>query len=564
MSATTKSTVYLSSHKDLEQFACMPSESVASILFASEKIAEMYDGPLRSAWFDVNALRVENAELLQKSLWFLKDPRDVIGLGRAALLFWLGVRHYTISDASVGLSTAKSFAKLLLEFSVSGDFAQNQFGKFRRNIDTGICMAGEHFRMLDAEDVKLPEIDPSPTSTIFITTGGLGPGGSERQFVNCVLGVRKQGEWPVEVVVEDLQGTAGFFAPNLTRHGVHLSEMEVVQPTDVQEESENILRILQSRAELRMENISILSQYHALKKSRPKLVHSWLDFSNTTAGMAALLAGTPRILLSTRSMSPPNFRLHRSHFRQIYNLLLRHERVSIVNNSKAGARDYASWLGIDAERFHVIHNGIDTDEIADPDERIISNLRFKYGLDPNVPVVGTIMRFSEEKRPFFWIKTALEVLKKVQNCNFLLVGDGPLRSEAQKWIDENGLASHFRLTGVIKETPEVLRLMNCFFLSSRLEGLPNVLLEAQCAGVPVVASSVGGVPEVVNEGRTGWALRGNNPARYAKQIVSILESDEIQERTKSEGPKWVRENFSVDRMVQSTLELYEHMIQSAY
>jgi glycosyltransferase involved in cell wall biosynthesis len=291
-------------------------------------------------------------------------------------------------------------------------------------------------------------------------------------------------------------------------------------------------------------------------RREPRVVHAWLDAVNIPAGLAALLTGVPRIVLSTRSVSPIHFAFLQPYMRPGYRQLVRHSDVRLLNNSDAGGRDYASWLGIPARSITTIRNGIDLEEIKKVTAEQADAYRRQIGMPAGVPVVGGVFRFNEEKRPMLWARIAAAVARRQPNAHFLIVGDGPMRSEVRAFSAREGFSDRLFMPGQEADVAVPLALMTCLLLTSRMEGAPNAILEAHAAGIPVVTSSAGGAPETTHHGRCGWVVEGDDPYRYADRILAVLRDPAWRNIAASLGRKLIAQRFGLERMISETLDVY--------
>lgn len=294
------------------------------------------------------------------------------------------------------------------------------------------------------------------------------------------------------------------------------------------------------------------------RRRRPQIVHAWQDSTNLTAAVAALLAGVPRIVLGARSLRPDNPRRRlKRHMRDAYRAILGHPAVILTSNSRAGAADYADWLGIDARAIAVVHNGIDFDSLAARvDARRSRGLRDAIGVPAAAPLVGSAFRMSEEKRPLLWVEAAAEVHRRAPEAHFVVYGDGPMRADMLARARELGIADRLHLPGPVDEIGSCYTAMDVVMLTSRHEGLPNVLLEAQSLGVPVVAPDVGGVAEAMWPGVTGWAVADADGPALAEHVVKCLRDSAWTATARARGPIFVREQFGIPAMLARTLEIY--------
>ena len=141
----------------------------------------------------------------------------------------------------------------------------------------------------------------------------------------------------------------------------------------------------------------------------------------------------------------------------------------------------------------------------------------------DAPVVGTVGRLSAQKDPETFLRVARQVLDEVPDACFVIVGDGPLRDATERLAARLGLGDRLHLLGIRRDVPEVLRALDVFVLTSRWEGLPRVVLEAMASVVPVVASSVDGTAEVVQDGVNGLLVGAGDVGGFAAATVKLLQ-----------------------------------------
>jgi glycosyltransferase involved in cell wall biosynthesis len=294
-----------------------------------------------------------------------------------------------------------------------------------------------------------------------------------------------------------------------------------------------------------------------LEVVQPSVVHLWLDEVNIKGGLAAVATGVPRILLGTRSLPPIHFPLHLPYMREGYRWLARQPHVVMINNSEAGARAYEQWLKLPPNSIRVLHNGLDFEDASIINHRTNRTAyRERYGIPPEAPLIGTVMRLGEEKRPLLWAQIASLVRQAIPGAHFLIVGDGPLRSALEIRCRQPDLSGAVCLTGYEKDSLAAIASMDLFLLTSRAEGLPNVLLEAQALGVPVVTTDAGGASETIDRGRTGWVLESDDPASAAAVVVRLLSDREWRQNVSIRSREFVKRCFSMDRVIDELAGLY--------
>ncbi|HXE16885.1 MAG TPA: tetratricopeptide repeat protein [Stellaceae bacterium] len=293
-------------------------------------------------------------------------------------------------------------------------------------------------------------------------------------------------------------------------------------------------------------------------RRRPQVVHAWQDSTNLIAVVAALLAGVPRIVLCTRSVRPDNPRRRLKRFmHDAYRAVLDHPSVVLSNNSRAGAADYAAWLGRDPASIEIVHNGIDFDMLernADPIEA--RRIRDALNIPANASVLGSVFRMSEEKRPLLWVETAAALAKRDPRAHFIVCGDGPMRHDMAELAAASGLRDRLHLPGQQTPIAPWYLAMDAVLLTSRHEGLPNVLLEAQCLGRPVVAPDVGGMSDAVLHGVTGWIVPDADAATLAERVAFCLGNSDWAANAREKARAFVTENFSMAASLRRNMDVY--------
>lgn len=395
---------------------------------------------------------------------------------------------------------------------------------------------------------------------IALVTGSLAPGGAERQLVTTIRGIVESGHalGDITLYCVSLQKRLrrDFYLPLIADLPINIVELDAAAAD-------------QARAQLSDDDLALVRHfpddmrpaiqfwYADFMARRPAVVHAWQDSTCLTAVVAALLAGVPRIVLSTRSTRPDNPRRRlKRYMERAYRQVMPLPNVVMLNNSRAGATDYEEWLDLPPQTVEVIYNGIDFDALAaqaDPAET--ARLRAEHGIPADAPVLGGVFRMSEEKRPLLWIDSAAAVAKAMPDVHFVVCGDGPMRDEMQLRAQKHGIADRLHMPGQVKVGSWFL-MMDVLLLTSRMEGLPNVLLEAQSLGVPVVAPRVGGVPEVVEEGQTGFSVPDADAASLAEKLLFILRDREWHGRAAQRAQIFAKNMFGIRAMTGRTLVAY--------
>jgi len=295
-----------------------------------------------------------------------------------------------------------------------------------------------------------------------------------------------------------------------------------------------------------------------LTQDRPDILYVALEPLTVFAALAGLLAGVPKIVMHSHNMPPTE--LHpRTEFperlRECYRVLLTKPHISLLTCAKAASTAYAEWLncGKEANISH-IHNGLDfvgfDAEGGVPRDVSRGELHAK----PNDLVIGTAFAFREEKQPLLWVDAAERIAQAKSNSRFVMFGDGVLWQQTRAYVAAKGLDDRFTFPGLVSDLYRRLPALDLFMLSSRSEALPNVLIEAQAASVPVVTTAVGGASETFLEGETGFLAQSPTSVGLADAALKALESLDWRQRASERGPGFVRARFSVESMTRSFVD----------
>jgi sugar transferase (PEP-CTERM/EpsH1 system associated) len=300
------------------------------------------------------------------------------------------------------------------------------------------------------------------------------------------------------------------------------------------------------------------------RRLRPHIVHT-RNLSGLEFQIVAAFAGV-------------RGRVHGEHGRDMYDLqgknlkynVLRKVIRPFIHRYTAVSIDLAEWLidtiGITASRVTQIYNGVD-DQRCQPcggNRRRIGPPGF---LDENTFVVGTVGRMQAVKDQLTLVRAFLYLIESHQafreRLRLVIIGNGPLREKSCRLLEEAGAEMLAWLPGERSDIPELMRSFDVFVLPSIAEGISNTILEAMASGLPVVATNVGGNPELVVNGETGILVPPSDPIAMAAAIQSYLTEPAKVQRHGHAGRKRIEENFSIVRMVEGYLSVYDEVLQIA-
>jgi glycosyltransferase involved in cell wall biosynthesis len=324
----------------------------------------------------------------------------------------------------------------------------------------------------------------------------LGPGGAEHLLAASLPFLRRAGVVPSVVALQEQQGNP--VAARIEAQGIPVCEL-------------GIRRLRQRGAYARVRD--------TIRAAAPDVVHTQLEFSAVLGIPAARRLGLPTIAtLHTLDEPPPRSRLA-LHFRLMAWALRRARRVIAV--SEITRRHYLDRARLRPERVMTIHNGIDPSAFqAPPGERDAA--RRELGLDASAPVLVTVAVQREPKGIQHMLAALPEVAAAFPAVRYLLVGDGPHRRALEGLAARLGVADRVVFAGARDDVPRLLAAADLFVLPSLTEALPTVVAEAMAAGLPIVATTVGGIPEMVGHGEAALLVPPSDPAALAAAVCRLL------------------------------------------
>jgi glycosyltransferase involved in cell wall biosynthesis len=385
---------------------------------------------------------------------------------------------------------------------------------------------------------------------IHFFVGSLGLGGTQRQLVALVRHLTHRG-YRCKVWVQDPQG---FFAADIEEAGA-VWECVFLSPKDP---GRGLLlgrlgRFWQYRSHVWM----ALSLRERLRRERPTVLQCLLDTTNVAGALAGRMAGVPVVVAGLRSLHPEARGDGTAPFQQrCYRLLHPSLVEAVVANSESGRRSFiARQPAMPPGKVHVVLNGLDPPRTQSTDDEIRSRL----DVSASRPVVVWAGRLAPEKRPDCFLRACAVLAASGVRFQALVIGDGQERVAAERLASDLGLDEHVRFVGVRRDVPDMLRIAQVAVLTSEIEGLPNILIEASLCGCPVVATRTGGVAEIVEHGVTGFLVDVGDHTAIASHIARLIDDRALAQTMGRRAADRARQLFNSERMGNETLELYQRL-----
>ena len=286
-----------------------------------------------------------------------------------------------------------------------------------------------------------------------------------------------------------------------------------------------------------------------LKTFSPALIQCFLFHANVVGRLAAWWAGVPRVVCGIRVAER----------RSRVPLWLDRMTQGFVDHNVCVSRAVAEFsihkAGLKATKISVIPNAVEFDRFANA----VAVDRSILGLS-TAPLVLFVGRLDPQKAPFILLEAFVRLLERHLDWQLLFVGDGSLRTAMEAWITQRGLDHRIRIAGWRPDIPELLKAADLLTLPSLWEGMPNIVLEAMAAGLPVVVSRVEGTEELIRDGETGLLVTPGSPIELERQIETALTDPEFCSRLRKAAQLTVQKLFTLDRMVSAYEQLYARLI----
>ena len=292
-----------------------------------------------------------------------------------------------------------------------------------------------------------------------------------------------------------------------------------------------------------------------IKQLGPDIVHAHDPHGVAMAALA--------LSMSTQLAKPPLVAARRVDFHLKGNALSRwkYRQVDCFVCASDAIRAMLVADGVPAARAVTVHEGIDLGRVeAAP----VADLHAELWLPHHAPLVGNVAALVPHKGQRHLIEAAAVVIQKVPDARFVIAGEGELRPQLERLIKERHLEKHVFLAGFRPDILSVHKAFDIFVMSSITEGLGTSLLDAMACGKPIVATTAGGMPEVVADGRTGILVPPRDHETMAAAIVKLLTEETARAEMGAAGLARVRTLFSAERMVQDTLAVYRRVAMHAH
>jgi glycosyltransferase involved in cell wall biosynthesis len=366
-------------------------------------------------------------------------------------------------------------------------------------------------------------------------------GGIERQATDLCIALKKTAKWEPSVCC--VLAKDGPFLDVLQKHGIPVYECKL--------------------------NRSNLASFpfrfsRLIKNLRTQIVHSHVDSSIPWQVFGSILGSSKGIIFTQHNDGQAWNHKKSARLRmKLYYRLCRPFIHRYTTVSMQTRNNFAGMLNVPENEFEVIYNTVDT-AAFNPAPQMRDHARSILGVSSSKYVIGTVGRLSRQKGHIYLVEAAKELTRVDSNVHFVFIGDGPQRSTLETRIRESGLTQFFTLAGGREDVHNFYPAFDCVALPSLSEGFGIALVEAMACGIPIIASNVGGITEVLDNGKCGLLVPSADSESLQKSILKLKENHEISDRLVSNGLARVQECFAAEIGYRRYEKIYKDLLKAKY
>jgi glycosyltransferase involved in cell wall biosynthesis len=297
--------------------------------------------------------------------------------------------------------------------------------------------------------------------------------------------------------------------------------------------------------------------YRLLRKEKYDILNTWLFHASVMSVFAAKFTKIS-CLIESRQYSDFMYKYNLK-VKQILDKIASHGVDHIIACSDAAKETLTNYEKVDTRKITVIYNGTSIDKFRSYNIEQRRQIRENLKIEDKI-VLSYTAHLRPEKGHKYLLEAISEIKDQYTNVVLLLMGDGVLRSDLDALTRQLNIEDKVRFLGYRKDIPELLSAADIYVHTSVVEGFGIAIIEAMAIGLPVVATNVGGIPEIITNGENGILVPPENPQALAKAIVDLIEHPEKRKILVEKGKQHVKANFTYQIMVKEYMQVYNNAI----
>ena len=297
------------------------------------------------------------------------------------------------------------------------------------------------------------------------------------------------------------------------------------------------------------------------RREKPQIVHTNMAKAGMVGRVAAWLAGVPVICHTFHGhvfagyFSPFKTRI----FILIERLLARISSRIIAISENIQFDLFSTYRIAALNKIELIPLGFELDKL--PDRETYQNFfRTKFSISKNAFIIGIIGRLTEIKNHILFIQVADLLCRQHNDVHFLVIGDGELHTELVNYVKKLNLSDKIHFTGWIQETAKIYSDLDLLIQTSKNEGTPVTIIEAMWYRIPVLSTNVGGVPDLISDGETGYLLDSTEPAVFVTVIEKLLQNKKLRDKIGLTAHEFINQKYHVNRLINDIKALYKRLL----
>ncbi len=306
---------------------------------------------------------------------------------------------------------------------------------------------------------------------------------------------------------------------------------------------------------------ALIQLYVLIKQERPHVVHTHTSKAGTLGRIAAWLAGVPVIIFTLHgSYFHNHFSPMRTKLFTLIDRLLAIISSAVIAVSKSERQEILEHKIGNEHKVINVPLGLELDDLLTCEQHE-GTLRAELGIEPSNKLIGIIARLSPIKGHRFFLDAAKLVLQSREDVAFLIIGDGELRHELEEYTRSLGIGEGVIFLGFRRDLPVIYADLDMVVLSSLNEGLPVAVIEGMAAAKPIVATRVGGVAELLDEGKSGVIVSPSNPEDLARGIIQMLDDPDMGRIMGESGRRAAMSRYRIDILTKNIVDLYQRLLK---